>query len=48
MDQWNRIERAEINPNTYGQLIYSKGGKNLQGRKNVSLINGAGKTDNCM
>ena len=23
----------EINPNTYGQLIYNKGGKNIQWRK---------------
>ena len=30
MDHWDRKESPEINPHTYSQLTFEKGGKNIQ------------------
>ena len=44
IDQWNRTENPEMDPQLSGQLILDKAGKNIQGKKAVSSTNGVGKT----
>jgi hypothetical protein len=38
VDQWNKIEDLEINPQTYGHLIFNKGAETIQ-LKYLSNIN---------
>ena len=43
IDQWNRTENPEVDPELYGQLIFNKGGETIHWKKDSLSINGAGK-----
>ena len=44
IDQWNKIESPEVNPRTYGNLIFEKKARIYNGEKTISLTSGAGTT----
>jgi hypothetical protein len=45
VDQWNRIEDPEMNPHTYGHLIFDRRAKTIQWKKKTAFsTNGAATT----
>jgi hypothetical protein len=47
--QWNRIEDPEMDPHTYGHLIFDKDAKTIQWDKMTAFsTNGAGSTGSSM
>ena len=45
MDQWKRIQSPEVNPHTYGQLLFDKGASIYNGEKMVLSASGVGKAE---
>ena len=46
-DQWKRIKSPDTNPYINGQLIYNKGGKTIQWKKDSLQKTVLGKLDSC-
>ena len=44
IDQWNRTDSSEINPQLYSQLTFNRGSKQIQWAKDSLFINGVGET----
>ena len=39
-DQWHKIENPQVNVDSYGQLIFNKGGTNMK----LEKVSGTGKS----
>jgi hypothetical protein len=44
VDQWHRIEDTDMTPHTYDHLIFDRGAKTIQWKKDSISTNGAGLT----
>jgi len=43
-DQWNTIKHPEMNPHTYGHLLFDKGAKTIQWKKDSISTSDSGST----